>query len=104
MQYDPIKKGLLITRTRNCDGVLDANTWAYNESAETWRGQANDLWHVASVPEETVWTWMLEFNAVRPISERIKSPFEKNKDWESFQWLRLNSSDYRKLRTAPVIV
>lgn len=104
MTYDPVKKGLLITRERNVDATLDANTWAFNNSAETWRGQDNDLWHVASVPEEQVWAWMLEFNSVRTADERIQSPFDKNKDWEDFQWLRLNSSEFRKLRTAPVIV
>lgn len=104
MQYDHDKKGLLITRERNIDATLDLNVWAYNNGSETWRGEANDMWHVASVPEELVWAWLLEFNAPRTPDERLRSPFTRNKDWESFQWARLNSAEYRKLRTAPVIV
>lgn len=104
MSYDHGTKGLTITRERNVDANLDMNTWAYNNSAETWRGENNELWHVASVPEEIVWGWMLDFNAPRSPDERINSPFVKNKDWERFQWARLNSNEFRKLKTAPVIV
>lgn len=102
MQYDHNTKGLLIKRETNIDAALDLNVWAYNNRDQTWRG--DDMWHVASVPEDLVWAWMLEFNAARALDERIHSPFVKNKDWESFQWARLNSGEYRKLRTAPVTV
>lgn len=104
MQFDRSTKALTITRERNIDATLDLNAWAFNNSDKTWRGENGDLWHYASVPEEMVWSWMLEFNAVRPECERIHSPFVRNKDWETFQMRRLNSSEYRKLRTAPVIV
>lgn len=100
MSYDHNTKGLTITRERNIDATLDMNTWAFNNSDKTWKGK--DLWHIASVPEEMVWTWFLEFNAPRPADERIHSPFVKNKDWERFQWSRIN--ERRKLKTAPVIV
>lgn len=104
MVYDHEKKGLLITREANVDAALDLNEWAYNNSSETWRGEHNEMWHVASVPEDLVWSWLLEFNEPRSPDDRIKSPFDHNKDWESFQWLRLNSAEFRKLRTAPVHV
>jgi hypothetical protein len=101
-KYDHDTKQSIITRTRSIDATLDRNTWAFNNSDKTWKGK--DLWHVASVPEDLVWTWLLEFNAVRPVDERIRSPFTRNKDWEDFQWKRLNSSGYHKLRVAPVHV
>ncbi len=104
MQYDHATKGLVITRETNIDAALDLNTWAYNNSAETWRGETGDLWHVASVPEDLVWAWLLEFNEPRSPDERIHSPFVRNQDWERFQWSRLNSAEFRKLRTAPVHV
>ena len=103
-QYDHETKSSIITRTRNIDATLDANTWAFNNRDETWRGETGDLWHVASVPEDLVYIWMLEFNEPRSLDERIHSPFVKNKDWDKFQWTRLNSAEFRKLRTAPVIV
>ena len=103
MQY--LGKGeLLIQRRTNHDAVLDANTASYNDNAEQWRGQANDLWHVGRVPEDVLYIWLQEFNAIRPPDERVRSPYLENKDWEDFMWLRLNSSEYRKLKTAPVHV
>ena len=104
IEYDHNTKSLTITREQNIDAALKQNEWAYNAASKPWRGENGDLWHVASVPETTVYAWMIEFNAVRPQAERIHSPFVKHDEWERFQWLRLNSSDYRKLRTAPVIV
>ena len=103
-KYDHNTKQSIVTRERNIDATLDLNQWAYNNPAETWRGETGDLWHVASVPEDLVYIWLLEFNAVRPVEDRIHSPFVKNVEWERFQWSRLNSSEYRKLRTAPVHV
>ncbi len=100
--YDHDSKRSVITRTRNVDTTLDLNTWALNNSDKTWKGR--DLWHVASVPEDLVWAWMLEFNEPRSLDERLTSPFDKNADWERFQWARLNSGEFRKLRTAPVVV
>ena len=104
MHYDHQTKGLTITRTRDISDILTANERSYNDGSEAWRGDANDMWHVARVPEDVLWIWLQEFNAVRPIGDKVKSPFLTHKEWEDFLWLRLNSSDYRKLRTAPVIV
>lgn len=104
MEYDHQTKNLLITRSCNIDAVLEANVASYNDSSEAWRGDANDLWHVGRVPEDVLYMWLMEFNAVRPAGDKVQSPYWNSKEWEDFLWLRLNSSDYRKLRTAPVIV
>lgn len=104
MHYDHNTKALHIKRETNIDTVLNLNDWARNNSDKTWRGQTGELWHVASTPEDLVWTWVLEFNAVRPVDEHIRSPFDTNADWEKFVWARLNSLDYLRLKTAPVHV
>ena len=102
--YDHNTGSTIITRTRNIDAVLDANTESFNDGSKRWKGDTGDLWHVARVPEDVLYIWLQEFNAVRPADERCKSPFLTHKDWEDFLWLRLNSSEYRKLKTAPVHV
>ncbi len=104
MLYDHQTKGLLITRTEDVSAVLDANVASYNDNSEGWRGESNELWHVGRVPETVLWLWLQEFNSVRPADEKVRSPFLTHKEWEDFLWLRLNSSEYRKLRTAPVHV
>lgn len=102
--YDHTTKQSIITRTVNVDAVLDANTESYNDGSKAWKGDTGDIWHVARVPQDVLWVWLQDFNRVRPADEKVRSPYLSNKDWEDFLWLRLNSSEYRKLRTAPVIV
>jgi hypothetical protein len=102
MLYDPSSKTMLTTVTQNVDALLDRNTAIYN--SQDWRGEDNDFWFVASVPLVTLEAWRREFNSVRPADCRLQSILNNNDEWESFIWLRLNSSDFRKLRTAPVRV
>jgi len=104
MQYDPIGKGLLITRTENVDAVLDANTAAYNDHGERWRGEDNDFWFVARVSMTTLYEWLQEFNKGKPPADQVRNPLVTHGEWERFLYGRLNSSDYRKLKTAPVTI
>ena len=104
MEYDHHKKGLIITRTENVDAVLDANTNVANDCGERWRGADNDFWFVARVSMTTLYEWLVEFNAGKAPADRVKSPFDTHQAWEKFMYGRLNSSDYRKLRTAPVAI
>lgn len=100
MKFDHTTKELIIKTTVNVDAVLDANTEEQNDGSERWRGESNDFWHVARVPQNILQMWLIEFNSVRPADEKVKSPYLTNKDWEDFLWMRLNSGEYRKLRTA----
>lgn len=104
MVYDHQTKGLTITRTRDVSSILDANVASYNDSSKAWKSQTGDLWHVATVPEDVLWIWLQEFNSVRPDANKVKSPYLTHKEWEDHLWMLLNSSDNRKLKTAPVHV
>lgn len=104
MHYDTLTKGLTITHTQNVDAILDANQAKYNDSSQPWRGDDNDFWHVARVPVAVLQGWLIEFNSVRGQGDHLQSIYSKSDEWESFVWMRLNSAEYRKLRTAPVRV
>lgn len=104
MAYDHNTKGLTITRTENVDAILDANTVSFNDSGQGWRGADDDFWHVARVPLTMLFAWMREFNEPRSPELRIKDPFCPHEDWDKWMWAKLNSSDFRKLKTAPVHV
>jgi len=92
----------IFTKTQNVDGVLDRNVESYNDSGQGWRGENNDMWHVASVPLVTLQAWLIEFNSVRAEGSKHKSIYAPNPEWDKFILMRLDSSDYRKLKTAPV--
>lgn len=102
MEYDHATKRLLITRTETVDPVLDANTNVYNDHAQRWRGADNDFWFVARMSMQTLYEWLVEFNADKAPADRVKSPFDTHAEWERFMYGRLNSSEFRKLKTAPV--
>lgn len=104
MQYDHNAKRLLITRQSDISSVLDANQQSYNDGSESWRGDNNDMWHVGRVPMDVLYIWLQEFNQVRSVDAQVKSPLLPHKEWQDFLWLRLNSSDYYKFKTAPVHV
>lgn len=104
MDYDTVTKDLIVTRKQNVDALLDANVASYNDSGQAWRGADNDFWHVATVPMDTLYGWLQEFNAGKPIEDCLHSPFFPNDEWERFMYGRLNMSEYRKLRTAPVTI
>lgn len=93
---------MVTTRRENVDGVLAANTASFNDAGQAWRGQKNDFWHVARVPLTMLFAWLQEFNAGKPADAMLHSPFFPNAEWERFLYGRLNSSEYRKLKTAPV--
>lgn len=102
MEYDPYTKTMLTTRTQDVTALLDRNKAIYN--SQDWRGEDNDFWLVASAPLDTLEAWRQEFNSVRPRDCWLQSIFNTNEEWDKFMWMRLNSSDYRMLRTAPVHV
>lgn len=104
MQYDHNTKALTITRTENVDAILDANTASFNDSGQAWRGLDNDFWHAARIPLTTLWAWFLEFNASRGPGDKAHDPFTSHPEWDKFVYGRLNCSDFRKLKTAPVNV
>lgn len=104
MQYDHVTKGLTITRTENVDAVLDANAESFNDGGQTWRGERNDFWHVARIPLTMLFAWLQEFNANKPDADKKQDPFTPDPEWDRFVYGRLNSSDFRKLKTAPVNV
>ncbi len=102
MDYDHVTKGLTITRTENVDGILDRNTRIYNDAGQSWRGDDNDMWHVASIPLTTLYAWLQDFNAGKTPDACLQSPFATDPSWDRFIYGRLNSNEFRKLRTAPV--
>lgn len=102
MTYDHNTKGLVITRTEEVDHILDANTASYNDSGQKWRGDDNDFWHVARVPLTTLHAWFLEFNEKLGPGDKLHDPFTPRDDWDKFVYGRLNSGEFRKLKTAPV--
>lgn len=103
-EFDPGTGRMVTTRRENVDGVLAANAESYNDAGQAWRGQKNDFWHVARIPLTTLYAWLQEFNAGKPVADALHSPFFPNADWERFLYARLNCSDYRKLKTAPVTI
>lgn len=102
MQYDHNTKDLIITKRQNVDALLDRNVASYNDPGQGWRGADNDFWHVASVDLVTLMDWLSEFNAPRAPDCRLTSPFLPDDEWGAFMDAKLNSSDFRKFRTAPV--
>lgn len=105
MDYDPVTKALTILRTENVDAVLDANTESYNDGGQAWRGADNDFWHVGRIPMTLLFAWLQEFNKDKPEADKHRDPFDdKNPEWERFLYGRLNSNEFRKLKTAPVNV
>ena len=51
-----------------------------------------------------LYAWLHEFNASRSPDTRVKDPFNDHPEWEKWMYAKLNSSDFRKLKTAPVHV
>ena len=101
--YDHTAQTMTFTKSRNVDGLLDSNTESFNDSSQAWRGQNNDMWRVASVDLVVLQGWLNEFNSVRPQDSKVRSIYvTDNPEWEKFVMFRLNSSDFRKLKTAPV--
>lgn len=100
--YDHDTGALTFTKTQNVDAVLDWNADSYNNCGEAWRGADNDMWHVARVPLATLQGWLIEFNSVRAEGSKHRSIYAPSDEWDRFVLMRLDSNDYRKLKTAPV--
>lgn len=104
MEYDHSTGLLGVTRSENVDAILEANTRSFNDGGQAWRGDDNDFWHVARIPLTTLFAWLQEFNANRSPDSWVHDPFNPHPEWDKFVERRLNSGDFRKLRTAPVNV
>lgn len=102
MHYDRSTGDLTIKRTEQVDAILDRNVASYNDASQAWRGVENDMWRVASVPLTTLWSFFQDYNKGRRPEDRLQSPFDRDEGWERWLYGQLNSSEYRKLRTAPV--
>lgn len=105
--YDHSTKTSTITRSINVDAFLDQNVASYNEGSgksAAWRGEDNDMWLVARVPLELLQVWLEEFNKGRSVADRIYSFLDSDEGWERFMYAKVNSSEYRKLKTAPVTI
>lgn len=106
-EYDHSSQSMIFTKTQNVDSVLELNAESYNQGTSRnadWRGVDNDMWHVASVPLVTLQSWLNEFNSVRPEGAKHRSIYAPDDEWDKFVLMRLDSSDYRKLKTAPVTI
>lgn len=103
--YDHDTGLLAFSKTQNVDRVLDMNAESYNQGMARdaeWRGCDNDMWHVASIPLVTLQAWLNEFNSVRAEGSKHRSIYAPDEEWDKFVLMRLDSSDFRKLKTAPV--
>ena len=100
--YERSTGASLITRTENVDALLAQNEASYNDPGQAWRGDDNDFWHVASVPLTLLQSWLDEYNASRSPDDKLYSFLAQDDGWERFMYAKVNSSDFRKLKTAPV--
>ena len=102
MRYDHDTDSVVMRSTQQVDHILDANAIIANDSAQPWRGEDNDLWHVGSVPEYLLYNWLAEFNKGRPQDERIHSIYSGDQRWNRYLMDKLNLGEFMKLKTAPV--
>ena len=104
--YDPVTKTSIITCTENVDAILDRNQDLYNDGmhkSARWRGEDNDFWFVGSIPLTTLHEWMIEFNKDKGPADWLRNMFAtNNEEWDKFIQRKLDCSDNRKLKTAPV--
>ena len=70
--------------------IIDASIRKMNEAAENRNREANTRW-IASIPQVVYAQWQGEYNS-RP----------QDSDWDQYLAMKLNSSDYSKLRTERV--
>lgn len=92
MSYDHATGNLTIARETNIQAILDNN-------AELAAGfsKKGDWWPIASVPLEVLFDWMKAYEG--ETGRSIGSPFSEDEEWNAWVYARLDSSDYRKLRT-----
>lgn len=94
-QYDKVTKQSTIVQTQNVDAILDNNKEFAN--AGGYKGEEGDFWHVASIPLVELEKWLREYRL--ETGRVLFSPFVNDEDWERWMYRRLDSSDYRALRT-----
>lgn len=81
----------LIGTHQNVEGILEYNKAM--ASTDAFRGQDNDFWHVAEIPIGVQYEWLTKYGV----------DLMKEEHWPAVQKL-LNSSDYRYLKCAEVII
>lgn len=83
------KNQLTVERTQDVEPILEANKQAYNSRSDHRQYAGKDMAHVARVPMVVIEQWMKEgINAFDP-------------DHEAAIMRKLNSPEYRYLRTRP---
>lgn len=87
----------VITQTADISAVLDENVANYNDGIH--RGEDNTFWHMARVPLDVLEMWLREYT--KATGRLLFSPFADDEHWNTWVFARLNSSEYRKLRTSP---
>lgn len=80
----------LVQRIQDVSPFLERNKYL-RDHANQWRGEDNDFWHVASVPNIVIEQWLQ-----RGIN------LYRDEDWPKVQ--ALLNGDYKWLKTAPVTV
>lgn len=79
-----------VQRIQDVSPYLERNRFL-RDHANRWRGEDNDFWHVASIPNIVIEGWM----------QKGVNLFDEN-DWPKVQ--ALLNGDYKWLKTAPVQV
>lgn len=92
MSYDHASGKLTIAQTTDIQAILDNN----HELASGFT-KKGDWWPIASVPLVVLHDWMKEYEA--STGRQIGSPFSEDEDWNAFVYGRLDSNEFRKLRT-----
>ena len=100
--YDRETDSLIIKREQWTAPIWELNKASYNDTDQRWRGESNEMWHVASVPLIVLEGWAREW--AEHTGKVFVDPFGNDPDFNRFIKGRLNSSDWRGLRTAPVRV
>lgn len=93
MTYDHATGSLIIKTEQNVGAILDNNA----ELQSAGFDRKSDMWPIASVPLTVLTGWMREYEAQS--GRRIGDPFKVDEDWERFVYGRLDSNEFRKLRT-----
>ncbi len=92
MRYDHASGNLTIARTTDIQAILDNN----HELAAGFQ-KKGEWWPVASIPLVVLAGWLKEYET--QTGRVIGSPFSEDEDWNRWCYARLDSNEFRKLRT-----
>lgn len=86
--FDNEDDSLIVTRLQNCAPFLERNHYIREHSGEAWRGDDNDFWKVASIPNIVIEDWL----------KRGIDVF-RDEDWPKVR--ALLNGEYKYLKTTP---